>query len=484
MCRTLGAFVLIGALGVGGAAAAPAPTQLAPGQVGSRPGPAAAATRPDPLGHLVTEALRANLGLAQERLAERKAGAEVAEARGLLLPSLSLESRVSRIEGGLNVGDLINPVYGTLNQLTGSQRFPTDVDLTLPQAHESRVRLTQPVFNEVIRSNFALARARRDGQRMELMTAARRLAAEVQVAYLQEAAARRRVEIYEASMSVVNENQRVAERLLAAGSATPEAVSRARADRAELEQSLDEAREAHAAAARELNRILARPLEQPVEAIADSALDLPLDLGAEAAVAGALANREELRQADAGVRTATAGKRVATAALMPSVAVALDYGFQSAGLAFRDDQDSWTTSVLVSWNLFNGGRDLAHRAAADYDVNRLRAQRQEIADRVALDARNAYQAAVVAHDAIATAEARLDAERRTSTLVRRRFEEGTASAFELVSARASLTSAELNRVLTTYRYAIRWVDLERAAALRSLPAATALSDLSLKGANR
>jgi outer membrane protein TolC len=175
-----------------------------------------------------------------------------------------------------------------------------------------------------------------------------------------------------------------------------------------------------------------------------------------------------LRQADAGVRTAVAGKRVATAAFMPSAALALDYGYQGPDLAFREDEDFWTASVVVSWSLFNSGRDPARRAAAGYDADRARARRQELADLIALDARNAHQAALVARAAIATAEARLEAARRTSTLVRRRFEEGAASSFELVDARAALTSAELNRVLTAYRYAIRWVDLERAAALRDL----------------
>jgi hypothetical protein len=40
-----------------------------------------------------------------------------------------------------------------------------------------------------------------------------------------------------------------------------------------------------------------------------------------------------------------------------------------------------------------------------------------------------------------------------------------------VDARTSLTQAESNQVLTLYRYAIHWVDLERAAALRDLPLA-------------
>jgi len=428
------------------------------------------AQRPDPLGQLVAEALRTNLGLEGERLAERRTVAEVREARGLFLPSLGLQSRYSRLGGVPNIGDLINPAYATLNQLTGTNRFPTNINFTLPQSHESRFELVQPVFNLGIVANYAVARARADGQRMQLAAAARQLAADVQVAYLQEASARRAVEIYDATQVLVRENERVAERLLAAGSATPEAVFRARAERADVEQQLAEAREQQLAAARTLNRIVRRPLDTTVEMIPDSVFDqLPLDITVDSAVARALAAREELRQAEAGVRAAQASGRAATAAFFPSVSVALDYGFQGPDIAFRSSNDFWLASVVVSWNLFNGGRDAARASEAGYEADRARTQRQDLADRIALQVRTAHQAATVARSAITTADARLEAARRTFELVRRRYEEGVASPIEFVDARTAYTSAQLNRVVTAYRYAMRWVELERAAALREVP---------------
>src|SRR5207248_2048905 len=210
------------------------------------------AQRPDPLGQLVAEALRTNLGLVGERLAERRATAEVREARGLFFPSLGLQSRYSRLGGVPNIGDLINPAYATLNQLTGTNRFPTNINFTLPQRHESRLELVQPIFNAGILANYSVARARAAGQGMQL-----------------------------------------------------------------------------AAAARALNRIVRRPLDAPVEVVPDSVFDrLPLDITADSAVARALVAREELRQAEAGVHAAEGAGRAATAAFLPSVSVALDYGFQ------------------------------------------------------------------------------------------------------------------------------------------------------------
>ena len=428
----------------------------------------AAQQKPDPLGRLVAEALARNLGLAVERLADQRAAADVRAARGLFLPSLEIASRYSYLDGVPNIGDFVNPAYAALNGLLGQNRFPTNLDITLPQRHDSHVELRQPLFNAGIMANYAAARGRADGQRFALLAAARRLAADVQTAYLNEASARRAVEIYAASLALVQENERVAERLVAAGRATPEAVFRARADRSDIEQQLAEARQRDAAAARVLNQILRRPLEGHVDVIPDSALDIPLTIDVDSAVSHALAYRDELREMDAGIRTGQAGVRGATAAFLPSVALAVDYGFQSRDLAFRSSQDYWAVSVVVSWNLFNGGQDAARRTAAQLDVERTRTTRRDLEDRIALEVRTAYDAAAVAHSAIATADDRLEAARRTFDLVRRRYEEGVASPIELVDARTALTSAELNRVVTAYQYAIHYVDLERAAALRDL----------------
>ena len=123
---------------------------------------------------------------------------------------------------------------------------------------------------------------------------------------------------------------------------------------------------------------------------------------------------------------------------------------------------------MVSWNLFNGGSDLARRQSAQADADRLALRRRELEDLVRLDVRQSYEAATVARAAIATAEARLAAAERGFVLVRRRWEEGLASQVEFLDARTTYTNADLNRVVTIYRYAARYVDLERAAALRPL----------------
>ncbi len=423
----------------------------------------------DPLEAVVREALRNNLGLAQEDLAVDRTAAGVREARGRFFPSVGLESRYSEQSGTLNLGDFVNPANAALNGLVGENRLPTDLDVTLPYRHESRVRLVQPLFDPSTIAGYAMSRHTHEAQELTWRAAARRLAADAQTAYLTVAATRSTRRTWEATLALVQENERVAERLVEAGRATPDAVFRARAERSEVEQQLAEAREAENAAARVFNQALRRPLDAPVDPVPDSLLHFEMELTEQEAVTSALARREELAGTAARIRAAEAGVRLASASFLPSIAVAVDYGFQGSDLSFGGSQDFAVASVVVSWNVFNGGRDIARRQAAQAEAERLRLQRAELEDRIRLDVRQAHGAAVVARDAIETAEARLVAARRTFELVRRRYEEGLASQVEFLDARTAFTNAQLNRVNTVYRHAIRYVDLERAAALRALP---------------
>src|SRR5277367_5377132 len=77
---------------------------------------------------LVADALAANLELdaAAGGVAQRLAALD--QARALYLPSLDFSARYTRANGGRTldfpVGDLLNPVYATLNQITGTTKCP------------------------------------------------------------------------------------------------------------------------------------------------------------------------------------------------------------------------------------------------------------------------------------------------------------------------------------------------------------------------
>lgn len=430
---------------------------------------ALAAQRPDPLGDLVREGLRNNQALAQERLADLRAAAGVRQARGTYLPTLALNARYSEVDGVVNLGDVINPAYAALNQLVGQDRFPTDVNTTLPFKQETKLTLAAPLFNEAVNANLQIARGLAGLQGAQRRAAERALARDIQLAYLGHASAVRAVEVLTSALAVVRENERVTDRLRAAGTLTPDAVLRATAERTNVEQQRADAERQVAATRRGLNFLLGRAdLEAPVALVADSLLPGAATFDPAAYVEPALGRREELAQAAAGVRVARGQERLARAPLLPTVSAAVDYGIQGQEYRYGSEQDFVIASVVLSWNILNGGQDGARRAQARYESDRARVREQEARRAVELQVRDAVEAARVAQAIVATADARFAAADRNLALVQRRFENGLATPLEFLDARSAQTAAGLDRVIARYTAAARWVELERAAALRPL----------------
>ena len=390
------------------------------------------------------------------------------QARGLFLPSLSLDARYSERHGGLNFGDLVNPAYAALNQITGSAAFPTNIDGRFPYAQETRLRVVQPLFNAQIVSNYRLSTSLRGVQDARTRAAARQLAADVQLAYVNYARAGQLEEVLRVSHGLVQEQVRVTERLLASGKVTADALHRAIAERSDIEQQQADAEQKRAAAARYLNFLLDRAADAPIAALADSALVTPPAIDLTTALQRARVEREELDQANFGVRATNAQLQLARASYLPSIAVAVDYGVQGNDYRLDTRNDFAMASVVVQWNVFNGLQDAARRRQAAIDGQRARVQRDELERQIELQVRQAYHAVVAAQRGLQAAHDRLTAARRSHELAARRYQEGMAAPIELLDARTAYTAAQINQVLTRFEYGARYIELERVAALRDL----------------
>lgn len=414
----------------------------------------------------VEEGLSHNLTLLGERLAVARADAGVREALGRLLPSLTVNARYSERSGDiLDLGDLVNPAFGALNQLLGQTRFPTDVSLKLPYRQETNLRLTQPLFLPAASAGIAIARSARDGEAAAAGAAVRRVAAGIRLAYLDAARAARVVELSRSTLELLEENLRVNQSLVSNGAATPDALLRARADLSEGEQRLAEAIRLQEAAQFRFNLLLERPLGQPVGLVSDSALGLMLAGPPDSVVATGLAAREELHRFDAGIRVARGQERLASAAFLPTLIAAVDYGFQGEKYRFTANRDFLIASLVLQWNLFNGGQDRARRDQARLEGDRLRAERGAAGRAIEMEIRTAWRTAAVADQARTTAADRLASAERNYGLVERKYRAGAAPQVELIDARSNYTAARLNLILTTYDYFAGCVELERAAGL-------------------
>jgi outer membrane protein TolC len=434
-------------------------------------GGASAASQPTAaafLDQLVRDAIARNLMLAQRDLSARQAGSAVRQARGVLLPTLAVDARYSEFSGVVNIGDFINPAYAALNQLIGQDAFPTNVSATLPFRQDTRLRSTQLLYNPAAIAQWRLARTLHGVAESQRQQAARELAADVQLAWLGYAGATRVVDVYTAALEVTTENVRVAERLVANDLGTVDAVHRARADQADVAQQLADAERQRDAARRVLNLMLDRELDTPVPVLDDSTLVAPIPEAVEPLARAALGRREELQQAALGLEAAARQRRLADGTFHPTLAFAAEWGIQGDRYRFDGSGNVALASVVLQWNLLNGGQDAARREQATLEQRKAALRQRDAERQVMLHVEQAWDAAQVARTALTTSATRLEAASRAFTLVARRYDEGLAPHVEFVAARAAYTQAELGAVLARFTYAARRVDLERAAALRAL----------------
>ena len=94
------------------------------------------------LENYVQEGLKSNLVLQQKNLSLQQAQQSLQIARSYFLPSVTLLTDYTSGEGGrsisIPIGDLLNPVYTSLNQMTQSDAFPQVENVKQFQQEEAR----------------------------------------------------------------------------------------------------------------------------------------------------------------------------------------------------------------------------------------------------------------------------------------------------------------------------------------------------------
>lgn len=427
-----------------------------------------------PLEELLTEyvaaALASNLALQRQDLSVEQSLAALDEARGRYLPQLSLASRFSRAEGGrtiaLPLGDLLNPVYATLNELLIAQgRAPafgqvgnTEFAFLREREQQTYASLVQPLYapeiGAAVRARRALAQSERATRDAVVLTLVR----DVRIAYHSWLKARQALGIVDASHVLLQENLRVNESLHANGKSTRDQVLRAQAELLEVEQERVHADNTVDVARSYFNFLLNRPLASPIEdgAVADATGALP---ALEELQALALEQRPELRQLAAVTEAAQEQVKAASARFKPTIALAVESGVQGEEYRFGPEDDYSIASLTFNWNLFNGNQDRARLSQARLAARSAGLQREDTAHRIVLEVEQARGEVNTALRALGTARARQEAAREGFKIAARKRDAGVISQVEFLDARTALTGAEINYSVTQFDLLMRRAQL-------------------------
>lgn len=449
----------------------------------------------DVLEAYIHSGLDSNLALRQRGFDLQKSMLGLKRAQSLFYPQAGFSSQYTVAHGGrtqdIPVGDLLNGVYSTLNQLTSSNKFPQvgnqSIQFLPNDYHDTKMEITLPLINTDLQHNRQVSGEMINARKADLDIYKRELVKQIRQAYYRYLQAAKAVEIYTNALGLVKENRRVSQKFVENRMATKEIVLRSQAQVSQVESSLIEARNQLLNAQAYFNFLLNRSLDSEVltdeklytfgsdstgsvgggfNDLSGAAVDgRGLSGGASLRLAPDVpAGREELVKLGSMQKILASNLKYDRRYLVPKLSAFYDVGFQGFGFRFNSSQFYQLAGVQLVWPLFKANDNKYRIRQSEIDVTAIHDQYRELTQQLTLQVRtsaNDYYSAVHALQSLTDEVA---SARETYRLAERRFKEGNAIQIELIDARTQMTSAELRYSLGVLTTLDRAAELERATA--------------------
>lgn len=415
--------------------------------------------------------LDSNLALHQRDFDLQRSELDLRRAQSYFYPQAGINSQYTIANGGrtqpIPIGDLLNNVYSTLNELTASNKFRQVANQSIQflpnDFQDTKLEVTMPIINtdllhnkEVSSETVNVRRADRDVYRRDLVRGIRQ-------AYYQYLQAGKAVEVYTAALALVKENRRVSEKFVENNIATREIVFRSQAQVSQVEASLIEAQNNRRNAAAYFNFLLNRAIDSPI--LTDSTLmSAPLTGADGSPAANASTGREELGRLRSYQHILQSNLKWDRNYLIPRLNAFYDVGYQGFGFHFNGTQFYQLAGVQLSWTLFKANDNKYKIRQSQIDIESIDDEYRQLTQQLTLEqqtADNNYHSALEALRALADESG---SAREAYRLAERRFNEGQALQVELIDARTQLTSAEIRYSLGRLAVLNRAADLERVTA--------------------
>lgn len=170
-------------------------------------------------------------------------------------------------------------------------------------------------------------------------------------------------------------------------------------------------------------------------------------------IADARQHRPDLAAANAQIKAAEAQMAATRAAGLPSFSLTAGLTrteYQNASTGSTSMDTSLGVSVRMPW--FSGFRDTYQNRAAKAQLEGKVAERDRVANQIALEVWNAYQALLTNSEALRAANDLLASAELSEKMASGRYQAGVGSILDALSAQSALASAQQQRVAALYNY--------------------------------
>ncbi|MGQ0548421.1 MAG: TolC family protein [Armatimonadota bacterium] len=433
-----------------------------PGAAAQVPPQGAPAQRPITLAEALTVAAQNNLNLRVAAFEVTVARSQLAQAENVRAGQLVLTASYTRINDR-DGGAIVFPP-GTIPGITTTITVP--LPPPTPNLYSAALNYEYPVFTGGrIESAIALAQANLRGAEAALERVKQQVVLDVKLAYYQLLLAQAGIDVAVRTLASAEENLRVARARVAAGVSPRFDEVQAEVSQASARQSLIRARNSAALAQHGLSAVLALPLDTAL-APRETMTVIPVRTEVVALVRRALEGRPEMAEHQARVAAAIAAIEIARANGRPALILSggPSFGNTAGGAAGGPSATAgWSVTLSATVPLFDGGVTAERIREAEVRVEQLRVVEAQLRQGIELDVRRALLNVASAVEELATADKTVEQAQEGLRIANVRFAAGVSTNLEVVTAQASLSQAEANRIQALFTVSVARAQLERAA---------------------
>ena len=391
------------------------------------------------------------------------------EARSLFYPTVSLNGSYTKAEGGrtidIPIGDMLNPVYNTLNQITNSNAFPTlenqSVLINPDNFYDAKIHTTMPLLNFEIIYNKRIKNQQASLQKIELEIYQRELVKEIKIAYYKYIQSVEGIKIYEDALALVKENQRVNKSLFKNEKINRTAVLRSDNEVIRIQANLETAKQNSNNARSYFNFLLNEKLDAAIEVDENEAP--PID-----AVSENTQNREELKKLTQAKEINDNVSKLTQSYWFPKVNGFADFGIQDFDFEVNKQSRYYFAGVGLEWNIFSGNKNKYKLKQTEEDSKKISSQIDNVKQQLLLQFQVSQNNLKSALEQFYADKNQKESAKKYNEDITKLYKEGQAIYIELLDAQNQWVNAQLNTNIALYNSWIAFAELERANATFTL----------------
>jgi outer membrane protein TolC len=427
------------------------------------------------LDNYIQMAFKNSIALQQKNISLEKAMYALKTAESLYQPTIAFQGGYQTGEGGrsisIPVGDLMNPVYSTLNQLTASNKFPqisNSESYFLPHNfYDVKLTTSVPIYNKDLAFNKQIQGQQYELQKTDIDTYKRELVRNIKIAYFNYLLANQSLSIYQNTLLLANEGKRTNERLLANGKGLPAYVLRSESEVQNATAQLNDAQKQASNAKLYFNFLLNRNLEEPIDASFQTESNLKdiLQISTEAVY---INKREELKLLQQSVELNKTVLKMNQSFWYPKINGFLNEGSQAVDFTINKQSFYYIGGLQIDIPIFTGKRNIYKIRQTELDIQYANKSLELTQQQLNLSAsvvKNDLSKYIINYYASVK---QLDAASSYQRLLDKGFKEGVNTFIETLDARNQFTNAQLLVVINQFRVLIAAANLERETATFNL----------------